>query len=72
MATTPITINIDSTILPTVVEAICYYGGYYGLDPSTGLSEVTGANAKKALVGFIRQQVVSYLTAIFMPYSCFW
>ena len=59
MATTPVTINIDNSILADVENALCYFGGFYG--------EITAANAKQVLINIVSQQVVSYLTAIRAP-----
>lgn len=57
MGNVAVTINIDSSILPTVESCLCLAAGL----------PVSAANAKQAVLNFIAAQCVSVLTAQQVP-----
>lgn len=67
MATQAITLNIDTTLLPTVVAALCWQGMYQTSVPDPQNPGQTMPNpvtpnqfAKQQLINYIRNTVVGY------------
>ncbi|CAB4132642.1 hypothetical protein UFOVP253_45 [uncultured Caudovirales phage] len=50
MATTPVTINIDSTLIATAATALCWQAGL----------PVSNANAKQAIINYTMNCIANY------------
>ncbi len=60
MATTPITLNIDNTLLPTAVSALCWKGGYQATINGQPNPQTTAQFAKQQLGTYVKNAVVDY------------
>lgn len=62
MATTPITLNIDTTLLPLAVNALAWKGGYNALLPDGITPNPVTKNqfAKTAITAYIMNAIAEY------------
>jgi hypothetical protein len=59
MATTAITLNVDSTILPTAIAALNWASGYTGTDAS-GNTITPAQGAKAAIIAHVYNCIANY------------
>ena len=57
MATTPITLNVDTTLLPTMINALCWSGGYQPIVPDANGNAVANPITKAQ---FAKQMIITY------------